>query len=581
MEKWRLEIEGAQFDTDAQTTAAFAWRNSYIHETEGGNLRSVGLTVPATSKNNMLLNFNEAAAAYGSRARKRAWLGYGIAILEGWLYVTGYSDRRHELVFVGGQRAVEFGVVPLWAFDDTLTYRDKAQLEDGDIPSFGWYNYANGVNEGAVSDPLDIFPVTNLGHLIEVMSEYLGYEVYFPGGDLDAHRFGIILDRAFEAQTFNFEISGSGYGGWSVSGDTLADAGLQIVRQPAWKRGWDENVSVYAFVATAPIVVQLDNTDLPGGAQVVVCGQRGREILNSWEGGAVSFELQTGQHFCFVSSEDSYTLFGSHIWKGGLWPNPAYTTSIAAEFSGTLQGGAPVPGTVLRLSDLLSREYTLTDYLRAYCNLICATWKIENESEIHFYPFDFDALCNVDNFDGDWSVCRLIEERGIRRYIDGWAQHNVVRFKSAPLVPDYARFVRDYPVVNDYLEEEHALAEIPFNDGEWVINEDGQKELYSEDVGKTDTGDTILRGVMTMFVANPQGYGRALHVQTTTDEGIGADFAAFTAAATTLELRVSMPLVFLLQDINEFSCIRYKGRDWLVSEVRWQDGFADLFLLSV
>ncbi|MBQ1196457.1 MAG: hypothetical protein IIX44_09465, partial [Clostridia bacterium] len=146
-------------------------------------------------------------------------------------------------------------------------------------------------------------------------------------------------------------------------------------------------------------------------------------------------------------------------------------------------------------------------------------------------------------------------------------------------VQDESYFKRDYPVENDYLDEEREVGVIPFNEGDWALNQYGQKELFSMDVVQTSNGELHYEGVVTVFYENALHDG-ALHIQTVNDEGVGVDYAAFTRQATTVEVNVAMSLQEFMR-IEDRAAVTFRGATYVVESAQWGDGSARLVLLSV
>ena len=174
---------------------------------------------------------------------------------------------------------------------------------------------------------------------------------------------------------------------------------------------------------------------------------------------------------------------------------------------------------------------------------------------------------------------RLVSIGAVRRYVDGWAQHNLLRCKTADGVPEHSLFVRDYQVGNDYLDAELQVGEIPFNEGEWTLNQWGQKALFCDDVTINPNGEYSYRGVLTLFYENAAHDG-ALHLQTVNDEGLGAVYGNFLHNTTTVEVSVMLSLRRFLE-LKETAAVTFRGGVYVVESAQWSDGVAKLTMLSV
>lgn len=358
------------------------------------------------------------------------------------------------------------------------------------------------------------------------------------------------------------------------SGNPLSSVGLSIVQKPYRRGVFNLKKYVSAFVATKPVKIKF-----AGGQSVIVASGEGYDLRNGWNGQAgCEFELQTGDWFTVVSDTDWGVHSGSSKWNGGAAANPGYEGAVSASFSVYLNGDIPSDGNIINLAENLP-DMSLKDYLNAYCNLICALWEVdETTNKIIIRPLDA-AIGHLSQW-LDLDNERIVSIGAVRRYIDGWSRRNLVRCKTADGVPEWSRFIRDYPVSNDYLDEERQIAEIPFNEGEWMIGGGGRKELFCDNVTTNANGEVAYRGVLTVFFENQYVVGGALHVQTVNDLGVGSAYGDFTRNANTVEVSVLLSLRRFME-LDDSKAVTLRGATYVVESAQWGDGVAKLKLLSV
>lgn len=581
-----INIGGTLIDTDDQTKIGFAYNSRWLLNEDAGKYRTFDLSVPATNTNNKVFAFYEEPAAAGVRQSMQAIVMSGGVSLEGKLYVTNRGRERYDLLFVYGSIFRGFRDVPTWGFTDNLTVVDKAApTTTGRIPNFGWYQYDNGLFNGYdYSPPLSLFPTANLGYIIDRMAALAGYTVNYPdpllGRMYQADAYGVVLPTMEVYSDEKATVSGHGYGagaGWTVTmagGGTLNAAGMDIDAK-LLRRGMfnQEQIAVLGFRALRPIRVTFAQ-----GQNVVVVSGNGYDIKNDWLGaGGCDLDMDTGDWFTIVNPADWSMFFGHEKWNGSIYNPHGYESSVSAGFDIHESSGTPSGGASVNLG-LNLPEMSLQDYLNAYCLLICATWRVDEAAgTIDIVPFD-SLLRNLVfwlNLDGE----KIVSIDSAKRYIEGWSQHNRVICKTADGVPEHCRFIRDYPVNNDYLDDEREVGVIPFNEGEFVLNQWGQKAAWIDNVQQQANGEIIYRGVLSLVYENATHDG-ALHLQTVNDEGLGREYGDFTSQADTFEVSVLMPLYKFLE-LSDEKAVTFRGSSFVVESAQWGDGVAKLKLLSV
>lgn len=588
-----IYIKGNRIDTDADTRLGLKFTGGIFRIADNELTRSYGLSVPMTDSNNIVLGFDGDPTMEGVRTAAKAVVMSGGVVLTGDIYLQSYGRGRFELLFVqtrgGWELTAPIGTLGAWS--PSITVNDKEALHAGTIPNFGWYRYFNGVSGGnEVGDPAAQFPVTNLGYLLSNAAGMAGYMLqYLNGGSAyeDAANYGIVLPTMDTYSSATVTVNGNARGGWSTvvsGGQTLADVGLSIVVR-RYKRGlFGANVTVYTFTAIRHIRVKCTANYMTG--PMFAQGQGIRENWLNWQVQAgsvlpyftdIDLELDAGEWFTMVSRADIVDgIFADYVKLSG-----GYETNIPATTLEVLDNdGVAGNGETIYLDSNLP-DLTLADLLTIYCNLTCSSWTVDDANHrIVVETFDH-ALANAGTHVVDLDAARVVSVESVERYLDGFAQHNYVRCRSAAYVTEEYKFLRDYPCANDILEDDADYAVIPCNEGNWMIDGNGDRVACFEDVEANENGSTTYKGALSLFFANPDPNGQALHLQTINDVGgMGAGFAAFTGQAVTVRMLVAMTL----RDFSEFApstVCTWRGRDYIVRSATWSEGKCNLELVRL
>lgn len=572
-----IQIGEELLDVDDGTKIGFSYKSKLLFQFNVSAARSFDLSVPATAKNNKIFAFDEMVTMTGVRQSMEALLLLDGAILNGRLYLTDYSGGRYNLLFVFGYVSDVLDYAPTYIFkNDKIYIREKGEpLQNGTIPDFGFYRYGNTVFDGTIGSPATIYPVTNLGYLIDSYADELGYTVDYPDPNLgrayQADAYGLVLPKMNVMTDNTITVKGSGVGSWSVTqGISFQSAGLHLVTK-RFKRGfyW-VNKTVYCFEALRPITVVLES-----GTGIVMCGGDGYTIYNDWEGQlGCTLNLNTGDYFCLADTAGWYKIFGQHIWRSGS----AFEGEIEIDIEIYEQSGEPIAGSAVSLMSCLPDGLTLKQLLNAYCYLICAVWH-EYNGVISIVLLD--EFYNV-NTRFDLTEYKIVGINSIRRYIDGWAQNNYIDCKTAEGVPEDMRFIRNIPVNNDYLDKERTIATIPFNEGEWYgdVNE---KLAFIDNVQLSGQKDVIYAGVLSIIRENLVTDG-ALHIQTVIDEGVGSQYSDILRNASTVEISFVMPFYlfykYFMSETDSMVCkIMLYNKVAYIDSAEWGGGICRATLI--
>lgn len=531
-----INFGGEWLDVDAQSVGGFdfttIWTLDSTRATEKG--RTMDLSVPATKNNTRIFNDHKLMCGEGMRRGINGMVVAGGVNITGKIYVTEYSGGRYSLMMAYGNDFAGFGNVNYWSafLSDTLPFSGSdVPSVNGGVPGFGWYEYGNGASPHAsVGSPPTLHPVTNLGHVIDRLAAYLGYTINYPviklGRGYQAHAYGLVLP-SFGVQSIQggADVSGSAMGGFSytLSGaGTLAELGLEVSTMYALRGAVSpQTVQIECFKATRPVHITI-----PDNSNVVVFGINTTTLYNDWEGTqGAEFGLMPGDYFSFARPDEWHKVAGEYYWNRYRVP-PAFEGNVTVTFSVTRAAAYPAPGDTMYLAYALP-EHPLEWWLDAYCNIIFAAWTVDESTKtitVKTYGERLgDALADTDKHIALENE-KMIAVENVKRYIDGFAQHNHTRCAgnydaSLSVYP----FDRDLRMDNDYLPQEREMEEIPFNDGGIRGGGDDRYYLDLNDVTDDGNGGYNYDGILTVFFENTVNSYGAVHITEILNIGVGID----------------------------------------------------------
>lgn len=535
-----INYGGEWLDVDAQSVGGFdfttLWQLESTRAMEKG--RTMDLSVPATKNNTRIFDDHKLMPGQGVRRGINGMVVAGGVNITGKIYVTEYSGGRYSLMMAYGNDFAGFGHVNYWrAFlADTITFSGSdVPAATGGVPGFGWYDYGNQQSpHAAVGNPPTLHPVTNLGHVIDRLSAALGYTINYPdvalGRGYQAHAYGLVLP-VFGVQTFDggADVSGSAMGGFSyiLSGvGTLADLGLEVSTMYAFRGVVSpQTVQIECFKATRPVHITI-----PDNSNVVVFGRNTHDLFNDWEGTqGAEFDLMPGDYFSFARPDEWHKVAGEYYWNRYQMP-PAFEGNVTVTFSVTRAASYPTNGDTMYLAYALP-DHPLEWWLDAYCNIIFAAWTVDESTKtitVKTYGERLgDALADTDKHI-TLEDEKMIAVENVKRYIDGFAQHNHTRCAGDydPVLSVYP-FDRDLRINNDYLQQERDMEVIPFNDGGILGGNDDRYYLALDDVTDDGNGGYNYNGILTVFFENTVNSDGAVHLTEILNLGVGLVFSSY------------------------------------------------------
>lgn len=588
-----INYGGVLLDVDEQSIGGFEtytlW--DFGKEEAQGKGRSLDLSVPATKNNRKTLNFYDTIPGDGVRRGIEGAVICGGVAIDGTIFVSGFSGGRFNLMIAYGRT---FGGFKdnYYALTDTMTfnYADTPAL-DGAIPDFGWYEYDNfysphstiGENVNIFTYNALMFPSTNLGHIIDCLAASDGYTVSYPdpslGRQYQAAAYGLVLPSLGLQEVYKqINISGCAKNGWTyniIGGGTLDDLFLYMDYQYLRRGQIPQDVSCRVFVALRPINITLQ----PNSGVVMVKGT-GYDLYNDWYGvQGVSARLNVGDYFTFVRSDEWHTAGNNNYWNRYDVPH-AYEGNLSVSINVSFSGTEPHNGDTMRL-DLALPYKPLEEWLDIYCNLIAGVWTADDSTHTITIK-TYNELITAAYNDIDHHIAleneRVIGVDSVKRYIDGFAQHNYTRCVDGK---NYAnQYTRDLRCQNDYLQKEKELAEIPITAGEQVgSSAPAVTRMSIDDVRRDDSGAVIYNGEIALFFENTATIEGARHISDTLSMGIGNDLQELVENGSSVSVKLLMPL-FRFAKISDKTCASYHGRNFVVRDAKWSGGVAQLDLIG-
>lgn len=574
---------GERLDTDGGTRIGLKYSGGLLGIKDGGAVRSYDLSVPATTHNNKLLQYSEIAEADGLRQSFAALMSCGGVSYEGSIYLKRWAAGRYEILFVCNAKAADprlgCEIGRYFRPADSILCEKGIELDTGSVPNFGFYPYSNNWNNGRTGTqdiPPTLYPSTNLGYLIEGTANALGYGVvWHDGGSVyaDAHNYGVILQSMTPVTNTSFTVTGNASSGFiTPSEPSIVPYGLHYVAR-RFKRGlFNSNKTAHVFEATEPCRVHIDDV----GANYVVRGV-GKDVLAE-PYDCLDLEMETGDYFTIVDASDRVRSWFGWYWDG----QDGYETNIdTVTMDVVVETQVPVNNSTIYLQYLLPRM-SLAELLDTYCLLACATWYVE-QGNIEVWTFA-ERLAQAVAY-ADLDSMGVASVGHIERYLDGFADHNLLCCATrdewiaddvlAGLSPNV--FFRDYRGGNDWLDKSAMYGVVPLFDGEWY-EDGGHRIAFFDDITETDDGTYNYNGRLSVYFANFDGSGdwNALHISTIDAEGgVARAFADFVAQAVTVSVDVAADMRWFA-GIDPVSVMRWRGRDWIVTEASWSDGVAQL-----
>ena len=469
-------VGGESLELPSDFKFSFSYHNTLFSFDNMQMSRSTEFQVPATPKNNLILNFASDPSNDGGwvRTRKQAELHYSGGKIDGFLFFGKYSKGNYSAIFVYGElealkTAREKGnLVEYCDFAERLptvspTFR-SAYSASGTFPyNFAWYNYKNGTADASrLVGAMNYSPSVKLYTLIARAATRAGISVSAAGVLSSINSIALILPTQKKANA-GTTISFTG-----VPNSTLVVTGasgyLQSVTKtfkykPVNALFWQRQ-AVVCFECLQDLTIRINSF---GVYAYMVTGD-GMEIIS-----LNKLAIEIGQEYSF-KKDDYFSLVSTADYFFGQ-PDDDYDQhigTVTASVWSKSQTEVGIGDTYYLQPNL--PEVTLIDLLKTAANLLRMGIDYDVATNtVSFYNFAFDKSQAIE------LDSKTIEILSVDRTFLDYARKNIIDFKSEEYVKNRQQIA--YNINNDLIAEEKTLYTIPFSEG----NFDEQNNVVVQD----------------------------------------------------------------------------------------------------
>lgn len=585
---------GQLIDVDTSTDFSLKSENPFfcVGITELSHTQD--FSVPATQHNNQIFNVDNSVIMQGWRRGRDCWLGYSSGEIAGKLFIKDYNKERYNVLFIWGAELDDVLSQPIINYLQTglsLSVVANPTLKDS-INDFGWCNYSEVHFEPSFSDGLSLMPTVNLGWLMDSAATAAGYTIKMDGDTLNnnpyrqynAYNYGININTAnvgdrYHVYMSNWAATGLNainYQTYDDSSNPVSDvaAGFQLTNVSLWTNQPGLPVTGKCFRALRNIKIRLRPNN-----QVICMSINGIYLNTEGNGGQFPYieydtllYLTAGQSVTFVNVAD----FDYYTWAVSY---DGYDTPFNYDFEIIDSSTVANLGDSIDLDDNLP-DYSLLELVRNWCLMTSSFFEIDAENkQIIIRSIEAVLAARISNkiVDID-NNGRILDVGQLRRYIDGYSQHNLTRCNSADYVAEVNRFGADYPCDNDLLDDSSEFGTISFNDGN--ISPDG--EAVFKNVEPLEGGGVSLRPAVGVFMFNTDGLGgHSYHLQYVENNyGMHNPMAAITTNGVSIVLTVREQLAKYLSHTYD-EIYQYGGCMWIAKDYTWKDNATQFTLVKV
>lgn len=585
-----IQFNGEWLDVDGQTTLSVEFTNNLIGRGEPKLMHTLDLSVPYTEHNAGATEYYNNAEFSGVKNMAAGVVSADGVLLVGEIGVVSGENGRLNLLFVYGKEdvltATKLADIVRGRHWPDLHFSGKDEELPNFVPTYGWVSYVNATHPiGSVqpsTNPI-ILPCVNMGYLLNEAMQFLGYTMYVDGVlvnsgmSMTKNNPSYYLLKLPTCKTYVHNVINvqphNPANNWAASVSctkegqpiTLDDAGFEM-----------KNVnSVFGtipvvlrnYVLSAKVAMELIFPQRNGFALV---GSRGAPLFSKIEDNRT--QLISEQSSMSVGAGSIVGMYDEAQWmpNRGKWRLAARTTTTPAaaySFESKGTGENALQATDIDIADNMP-DMTLGELLLTFCDIICATYVIDQQSRtIRVYTADY--IVNNQSVMMFEEQMRVVNDGKITRYLNGWNRRNILQSEDKT-------FTRTYAVNSNMVDGERVLNTIPFYAGELAA----MGAAYFNDVEINEDGSSSYNEMFGIMCFNPT-WGEPLHLShIDRDLGVGAAFNNITSNCDEVEISIMLDLQHFLK-INVFSVLRYRGKSWLVRSCTWSNGIAELDIISI
>lgn len=584
---------GQRIDVDAETDFSLKSSNPFFCVGVNELSHTQDFSVPATKKNNLIFNVDNSVIADGWRRGRDCWMSYSAGEIAGKLYIKDHNKGRYNVLFIWGAELDDILTQPVSSYLASALYLEIQGPKPLDrVDDFGWVNYNEVHYDPSFGDGLSLAPTVNLGWLMTKASQQAGYNILIDGqafalqaAQYNPYNYGFTLDRCESGKLYHL-----GFGGFAADISTMLFNNYQL---------FDDNSNPVSLSAGGlSYQIRALPTTSPGNLVTCLCFTATRQvrlkltpdsnvIVLSINGNSVSTEGNGGQfpyveynEYLTLSAGQSFTILNVNDFDTYTWSirNNGYTTPTTYNIEVTDTETTASVGDIVYLDSNLP-DKSLLDLVRDWCLITSSFFEVDAENKIINIYTIADVVgsgISSDITDIDSGERDILSVGELRRYIDGYSQHNYTLCDSADYVAEVNRYRADYPCDNDLLDDDSDFGVIGFNDG----NIAGDGEAVFDNFQPISGGGVEMKASCGIFFFDPYG-GAARHLSWVEQNyGMHTAMAGITSQAVSIVLTVRETMTQYLSH-RSTELLQYGGCLWVAKSYTWQENATQMELVKV
>lgn len=584
---------GQRIDVDAETDFSLKSSNPFFCVGVNELSHTQDFSVPATKKNNLIFNVDNSVIADGWRRGRGCWMIYSAGEIDGKLFIKDYNNGRYNVLFIWGAELDDILTQPVSSYLASALFLAIESPKPSDrVVDFGWVDYNEVHYDQLFSDGLSLSPTVNLGWLMDMATQQAGYKILIDGQRIgfqddqyNPNNYGFTLDRCESGKLYHL-----GFGGFAADISTMLFNNYQL---------FDDNSNPVSLSAGGlSYQIRALPTTSPGNLVTCLCFTATRQvrlrlspdssvIVLSINGNSVSTEGNGGQfpyveynEYLTLSAGQSFTILNVNDFDTYTWSirNNGYTTPATYNIEVTDTETTASVGDIVYLDSNLP-DKSLLELVRDWCLISSSYFDIDPDTKtINIYTIERVVGRGISNtiIDIDSGQRDILAVGSLRRYIDGFSQHNNTVCDSADYVSEANRYRADYPCYNDLLDDSSDFGVIGFNDGNII----GDGEAVFDNFQPLNGGGVEMKASCGIFFFDPNG-GAAKHLQWVENNyGMHNTMSGITSQAVSIVITIRETMMQYLSH-QSTQLWQYGGCLWVARSRTWKDNATQIELVKV
>lgn len=584
---------GQRIDVDAETDFSLKSSNPFFCVGINELSHTQDFSVPATKKNNLIFNVDNSVIADGWRRGRGCWLIYSAGEIEGKLYIKDHNNGRYNVLFIWGSELDDILTQPVSSYlASALDIYIQGPKPSDRVDDFGWVNYNEVHYDPSFNDGMSLSPAVNLGWLMSKSAQQAGYNIRIDGqafafqaAQYNPNNYGFTLDRCESGTLYHLgfggfaaDITSGRWNNYQLFDDNnnpvaLSAGGLYYQSRPLPTTSPGNLVMCLCFTATRQVRLRLTPD-----SSVIVLSINGNSV--STEGNGGQFPYVEYNEYLTLSAGQAFTILHANDFDLYTWSvkNNGYTTPVTYSIDVTDSMTTASVGDVVYLDSNLP-DKSLLDLVRDWCLISSSYFEIDPDTKtINIYTIEKVVARGISNniIDIDSGQRDILAVGSLRRYIDGFSQHNNTVCDSADYVSEVNRYRADYPCDNDLLDESSDFGVIGFNDGNII----GDGEAVFDNFQPLNGGGVEMKASCGIFFFDPNG-GPAKHLQWVENNyGMHNTMEGITSQAVSIVVTIRETMMQYLSH-NSTQLWQYGGCLWVAKDYTWKGNATQMTLVKV